>query len=176
MHFMSTVAAKCARNYNKHESCYTEHLRASVSVQCASFSCSVLFKRKPTLQTPSLLFRRTFGQETHSPRRCSPQPQGGVRSLGHKKISKERQRLFLLANKLIAFWSSLLQHSYHLSSNQKIKFTQKFSPSQGKYIGSYTPSVAQPFCGMWLLSVLIWAVIQVSIVVSCDMIYQSWVK
>ena len=72
---------------------------------------------------------------------------------------QEKLRSAWLESKLIAFWSSLLQRSYHCSSDQKDNFSKKISlPLQGKYIRSYTLSIAQPVCGLWLLPVSIWPV------------------
>jgi hypothetical protein len=69
-----------------------------------------------------------------------------------------RIRLAWLVGKLIAFWSSLLQCSYHCSSNQKINFSQKISLTQGKYIVIHSLSITLPVCGLWLLPVSIWPV------------------
>jgi hypothetical protein len=86
-----------------------------------------------------------------------------------KELLREAKTLWLVI-KLIAFWSSLLRRSYHCSSDQKTNLSQKFSPSQGKYIRFYTLSVTQPVCGLWLVPVLIWAVFPSWHVVSCDCI------
>jgi hypothetical protein len=95
---------------------------------------------------------------------------------GQEKISKVRLRPAWLAVKVIAFWSSLLQHSYHCSSNQKTNLPRKVSLSQGKYIGFYTHSFTQFVCGLWIFACFDLTCLLRWHVVSCDTRHQSLVS